>query len=96
VIVRYTRPAAADLSSILEYLLERSKTGANSVLDEIESAERLLKLFPLAGRPTSTEGVRKLNLRSHPYCIFYEASGGYVTIHHIRHTSRDSRSMPGE
>jgi plasmid stabilization system protein ParE len=94
--IRYTLPAAEELEEILVFLLGRSKSGARSVLNEVERVERLLLQFPSAGRATSAPGLRRINLPSHPYCMFYETLGPDIVVHHVRHSSRDPKSMPGQ
>jgi toxin ParE1/3/4 len=88
--LRYSTRALADLSSITDYLLERSPKGAARVTSAIEAAVENIAAFPSLGRLQSTGGVRKVTLGRHPYDIFYvlDDTALEVSVLTIRHSAR--------
>jgi toxin ParE1/3/4 len=92
--LRYTLPALADLSEILDYIAAHSPTGALRVQLRIRAVTDLL-LHPNIGRRTSDPTVRRMVATPYPYLIFYEATDAEVIIHAIRHAARDPVGMPG-
>ena len=93
--VRYTRPAAADLASILEYIAAASPQGAQRVQRRIQHVVELLLTHPNIGVRTVDSSIRRLTTTPHPFLVFYEVSGDEVVIHAIRHSARDPSGMPG-
>jgi plasmid stabilization system protein ParE len=93
--LRYTRPAAADLASILEYIAERSPWGVKRVQARIRAVTNLLLRYPLAGTMTGDPAIRRKTTTPHPYVIFYEVNDDEVIIHAVRHGARDSYNSPG-
>jgi toxin ParE1/3/4 len=86
--LRYTRPAAADLKSILAYIAERSPQGAKRVQARIRAAIELLLQYPLAGTVTGDPAIRQKTATPYPYVIFYQATDDEVIIHAVRHGAR--------
>lgn len=93
--LRYTRPALADLTNILDYVVERSPQGAARVHARIEIVLDLILACPQIGAPTDEPGLRRVNVRPYPYLIFYEVAGNEVIVHAVRHAARDPSGMPG-
>ena len=93
--LRYTRPALADLDTILDYIATRSPQGARRVQARIRTVIDLLPNFPQLGRPTNNPAIRRIAATPYPYVIFYEANEAEIIIHAVRHASRDPSSMPG-
>lgn len=93
--LRYTRPALADLSAILDYIAAHSPQGAKRVQARIQTVIDLLLHYPQLGRPTTDPAIRRITATPYPYVIFYEASESEIIIHAVRHASRDPSSMPG-
>jgi plasmid stabilization system protein ParE len=93
--LRYTRPALADLDSVLEYIAARSPQGAQRVHVRIAVVTNLLLTRPLIGVQTEDPTIRRVNTAPYPYLIFYEATDDEIIIHAVRHGARDSSSMPG-
>jgi toxin ParE1/3/4 len=93
--LRYTRPALADLSAILDYIAGHSPQGAHRVQARIQAAIDLLLLHPNIGRRTNDPAIRRLIVTPYPYLIFYEATGTEIIIHAVRHAARDPSTMPG-
>jgi addiction module RelE/StbE family toxin len=85
--VRYTPEAFADREQIIQYLRERSPSGAHNVAASIRDAVAQLGDHPLSGYQTNNPGVRVLFIVRYPYKIFYRVRET-VEILHIRHTSR--------
>ena len=86
--VRYTPEAFADREGILEYLAERSASGARNVAATISDAVARLGDQPHSGYQTDNPEVRVMFVVRYPYKIFYRVHGDAVEILHIRHTSR--------
>ncbi|MDR3533820.1 MAG: type II toxin-antitoxin system RelE/ParE family toxin [Rhodopila sp.] len=93
--LRYTRPALADLSAILDYIAARSPQGARRVQARIQALIDALVIHPHIGTRTSDPAIRRLTTTSHPYLIFYEVADAEVIIHAVRHAARDPSGMPG-
>ena len=93
--LRYTRPALADLSVILDYIAARSPRGARRVQGRIRTVIDLLLHYPQLGRPTNDPAIRRIAATPYPYVIFYEANETEIIIHAVRHAARDPSSMPG-
>ncbi len=91
--LRYTLPALADLSAILDYIAAQSPQGARRVQARIQAVTELLSLYPLIGRQTNDPTIRRMMTTPYPYIIFYEATGTESIIHAIRHAARDPSSM---
>jgi plasmid stabilization system protein ParE len=85
--VRYTPEAFADRERIIEYLRERSPSGARNVAASIRDAVAQLGENPRSGYRTDNPEVRVLFIVRYPYKIFYRVRET-VEILHIRHTSR--------
>ena len=93
--VRYTLPALADLSSILDYIAARSPQGAKRVQARIQSVIDLLVIQPHLGIRTDDPGIRRLTTLPYPYLLFYEVTETEIIIHAVRHAARDPSGMPG-
>lgn len=87
--LRYTLPALADLTSILDYLADRSPQGAARVHARLRAVIDLLPLYPLAGAVTDDPTIRRITTRPYPYLIFYEIAGAEIVIHAVRHGARE-------
>ena len=92
--LRYTLPALADLSSILEYIAAHSPHGAKRVQARIQAIIDLLLNQPLIGARTDDPVIRRLTTLPYPYLIFYEVTETEVIIHGVRHGARDPSGMP--
>ena len=86
--VVYAPQALRDLSSIADYLVERSPAAAANVLGAIKSSVDTLSFFPQIGRLVDDVGHRRVPVLHYPYVIFYRVAGKELLILHIRHTSR--------
>lgn len=93
--LRYTRPALADLSAILDYIAAHSPQGARRVQARIKALTDLLLLYPHIGRRTADPAIRRMNTTPYPYLVFYEVTESEIVIHAVRHAARDPSGMPG-
>jgi toxin ParE1/3/4 len=93
--IRYTLPALADLSAILDYITAHSPQGARRVQARIQTVIDLLLIEPLIGTGTSDPDIRRLPTTPYPYLVFYEVTDAEVIIHAVRHAARDPSGMPG-
>lgn len=86
--VVYSSQALRDLSSIREYLVARSPSGAARVRDRILSRIGALTDFPESGAPTPDPDIRISQLTRYPYRIYYAVEKDELVVLHIRHTAR--------
>jgi toxin ParE1/3/4 len=93
--LRYTLPALADLSAILDYIAAQSPQGARRVQARMQALIDLLLLHPHIGSRTDDPTIRRLTIIPYPYLVFYEATEDEIIIHAVRHAARDPSSMPG-
>ena len=93
--LRYTPPALADLSAILDYIAAHSPQGARRVQARIQLLTDLLLLHPRIGRRTSDPAIRRMATPPYSYLIFYEITETEIIIHAVRHAARDPSTMPG-
>jgi toxin ParE1/3/4 len=93
--LRYTQPALSDLTSILDYIAERSPQGSARVHARIKAIINLLLDHPHAGVLTDAPGIRRMTTTPYPYLIFYEVAEREIIIHAVRHGARDPSGQPG-
>ena len=93
--LRYTRPALADLDSILDYIAHRSPQGAGHIHARVQVILNLLLSHPRIGVQTDDESIRRIATTPYPYLIFYEISGDEIVVHAVRHSARKPSDMPG-
>jgi toxin ParE1/3/4 len=93
--LRYTLPALADLSAILDYIAAHSRQSARRVQSRIQALTDLLLLHPHIGRRTNDPAIRRMPTTPYPYLVFYEATDTEIIIHAVRHAARDPSGMPG-
>jgi toxin ParE1/3/4 len=93
--LRYTLPALADLSAILDYIAVQSPQGARRVQARIQMIIDLLLLHQHIGTRTDDPVIRRLTTSPYPYMVFYEATESEIIIHAVRHGASDPSGMPG-
>jgi toxin ParE1/3/4 len=77
--VRYTRPALAYLSAILDYIAAHSPQGARRVHARIQALTDLWLQHPHIGRRTNDPAIRRMTTTPYPYLVFYEATEAEIT-----------------
>jgi len=87
--LRYTLPALADLTSILDYIADRSPQGAARIHIRIRAVTDLILQYPLAGAVTDDPAIRRVATTPYPYLIFDETTDAEIIIHAVRHGARD-------
>ena len=92
--LRYTLPALADLSAILDYIAAHSPQGARRVQARIQALTDLLQ-HPHIGRRTDDPAFRRMTTTPYPCLVFCEATQTEIIIHAVRHAARDPSGMPG-
>jgi toxin ParE1/3/4 len=93
--LRYTLPALADLTAILDYIAAHSPQGAKRVQARIQAIIDLLLLHPYIGARTDNPAIRRLATPPYPYVVFYEATETEIIIHAVRHLARNPSGIPG-
>ena len=93
--LRYTRPALADLSAILDYIAAHSPRAASRVQARVQVLTDLLLQHPDIGRRTSDPTIRRMTTAPYPYLVFYEVTETEIIIHAVRHAASDPSRMPG-
>ena len=93
--LRFTRPAVADLDSIISHISKASPQSGRRVQQRVKDALGLLLEHPRIGARTSDPSIRRIVVRPYPYLIFYEATEGEIVVHAVRHAFRDPETMPG-
>jgi len=76
------REALADLTSILDFIADRTPQGAARVQTRIRAVTDLLLRYPLAGAVTDDPTIRR-NTTTPPPLNFYKATDGEITIHAV-------------
>lgn len=90
--IRLRHRALSDLNEIGAYLTPISPQGAVNLKAAILATFETLRLWPHAGKPQTTPGVRKLGVARYPYNIFYgvDEAAAEIVVFTIFHTSHDS------
>ncbi|HEY8576343.1 MAG TPA: type II toxin-antitoxin system RelE/ParE family toxin [Devosia sp.] len=91
--VRFTPQALAELDAILDYVAERSSSGANRIQRRIKTLIDLLPHFPLAGQGTDIARLRRLVVTPFPYVIYYRTDDDDIVVVSVRHSAR--KAEPG-
>ena len=88
--IRWTEPAAHDLTRICDYIEERvSNEAARRVALFLYQRVSTLVEFPEKGRPGRKSGTRELVLPSSPYLAIYRIRGDTVEILRIVHGAQN-------
>ena len=84
--IRWTRPAARDLTAICDYIGQRdSSKAARRVALRIFEAVDSLAQFPRRGRSGRKPGTRELTFSDIPYLVIYRISEESVEVARILH-----------
>ncbi len=87
-LVRWTRPALADLDEIQDFIAEDSPRAAYEVAREIAERTEVLSEQPLSGRPGRVRGTRELVFVRIPYIVVYRVTE-QIEVLAVVHTARD-------
>lgn len=87
--IRYTSPALLEEAAILDFIREKSPSGAQKVSDSIEQALARVQRWPLSSMATEEPDIRRALATPYPYAIFYEPTETEIIVLRVRHTSRD-------
>ena len=93
--IRYTIPALADLTSILDHIATHSPQGAKRAQRRIHDVVELLASHSDIGVRTEDPVIRRLTAPPYPYVVFYEVTEAEIVVHAVRHTARNPSGMPG-
>ena len=88
--VRFTPRARSDLQAIIEFLSERSLTGARNIKRAMDATINLIGQYPESGRLAGEQEIRVLPVGPYPYLIYWSVEAGEAWIVHIR----DGRRKP--
>ena len=84
--IRWTTPAAQDLTNISDYLAERDGVDlARRVALTIYERVDALTAFPRQGRPGRLHDTRELVISGLPYLAIYRLRGGVIEIARVLH-----------
>ena len=93
-IVRYTRQAGYDLSTILNYIEERSLKGSKSVKQMIRRTVKNIESNPNIGHEIGRDAVRVISIGKYPYLVYWTVESDEIWIIHIRHGMREQWKTP--
>ena len=87
--IRWTPPAARDLTQIADYIQEKDGPApARRVALAIHEAVSRLSRFPQLGRPGKKAGTRELVIAGLPYLAVYRVHENVVELLRILHGAR--------
>jgi plasmid stabilization system protein ParE len=89
--VRFTKRAAAQISTALDYVAAQSPLRAGRIGDRLNALMVLLQDHPQAGRATSRPGVRRLAATPFQYLIDYRVTATEIIVMRFRHAARRPR-----
>ena len=90
--IRYLPVAEEDLNEIVDYLLEHSINAANNFIDELDSLEESLSMFPELGTLSRDTKLRRKGYRMaviNDYLLFYTMRHERVYVMRIVHGKRN-------
>jgi toxin ParE1/3/4 len=88
--LRFTPRAVQNIIAIADYIRERNPAAAERVRAAIYESLQDLMLFPQAGRPQQTPGVRKFITRKYAYLVYYtvEDSTEEIIVLNVKHPAQ--------
>jgi len=88
--LRFTPRAVENIAAIADYIRANNPRAAQRVRDTIYDSLQNLILFPRAGRPQQTEGVRKLVTRKYNYLVYYtvDDKADEIVILNVKHPAQ--------
>ena len=86
--LRWTRLAIADLDAAYDHVAADNPDAAQRMIEQIESATRVLVRHPAAGRLGRVPATRELVITGTPFIVAYRHRRGAVEILAVIHGSR--------
>lgn len=93
--VYWSGRAKRDISAIFDYLVERSPTGARTVLSRIEQRVVSLRLNPLLGPAVVEVDARMLAVTRTNYAVYYRIVQQEIVVLRVLHGAQERRIDPG-
>lgn len=93
--VRFLRPAEADISEAVNFLLEQNVPAAEKFLRKIDKAVSKIRRFPMLGKRLDEKFISK-QIRFVvivEYLLFYSIEEETILIHRIIHSARDYKQL---
>jgi addiction module RelE/StbE family toxin len=88
--IRWTQPAASDLTSICDYIDEHNSSAtARRVAQSIYRSVSSLEKFPYRGRKGRQMDTRELVISNLPYIVIYRVNENVVEVLRILHGAQD-------
>ncbi len=78
--IKFTTPALQDLEELRLYFSERTETGLENILSEIETAIKIIPENVASGRTTPRDDVREKITKKYGFLIPYHIRGDTVFI----------------
>ena len=88
--LQFTPRAVENIVAIADYLQARNPAAAQRVRAAIYESLQNLILFPHAGRPQQTQGVRKFVTRKYAYLVYYtvDDAAKEIVILNVKHSAQ--------
>ena len=86
--IRWTPRASKQLEAIYSYVADHSLQVAETLVEQLYSAIKILERYPESGRRGRIEGTRELVVTNSPYIVFYRIRRDRVHILAIIHAAR--------
>ncbi|OGG53152.1 hypothetical protein A2851_03630 [Candidatus Kaiserbacteria bacterium RIFCSPHIGHO2_01_FULL_53_29] len=86
--IRFRAEAIADIQEIYDYLIKRSKQGAEHVATALDEAVGFIGAQPSGSEETDDKALRVKSVIGYPYKIYYDIHPGRIEIVRVRHDSR--------
>jgi len=93
-ILRWTRPALADLVEAQNYIARDNPTAAGAVAQRVWDAAKGLCDKPDIGRQGHVQGTREWPVSQTPYMIVYRVKNDAVEILRVWHGRRNWQNNP--
>jgi toxin ParE1/3/4 len=85
---RWTPKASKQLEAIYNYIADDSLPAAETLVEQIYAAIKVLEVYPECGRSGRIQGTRELVVTNSPYIVFYRIRRDSVHILAIIHGAR--------
>ena len=86
--IRWTRPALADLEGIGDFIARDNPAAAKRIVGGLVASVDVLRDHPNLGRPGRLTGTRELVVSGTPYVVPYRVLGDDVQILAVFHGAR--------